>query len=98
MWGRNPPSLETKVRASLPHGDNIDTPQTSGVLVQMLQSPHPDVRNAAAWALGQVGNRQALSALDHIARYDDGRTRGNNSVSKAAQDAIHKIRQRYGST
>ncbi len=56
----------------------------------------PDVRYVAAESLGDIGDRSTFSVLDHASKYDTGVDYEGFAVSRAAQEALDRIRQRLG--
>lgn len=83
----NDPSPRTRAEAILRLGRARDRRAVS-VLVRSLQDDnHPEVRDAAARALGLIGSPQALAALQHAAGADDDR-----DVRRSASFAAEVIR------
>lgn len=69
-------------------GDKRLTPK----LIELLGHDDSDIRRFAAYALGQIGDIQALSELEHIAETDpDQYENGVFGVREAAQRAIEQI-------
>ncbi|MFZ1126788.1 HEAT repeat domain-containing protein [Methanoregula sp.] len=59
--------------------------QATGTLVSLLDRA-PVVRDAAIWALGEIGNRNAATPLMKLLHHPD------SAVNRAAEDALKKIR------
>ncbi len=51
---------------------------------QILKDPNADVRATAAWALGEIGGKEALVALSGLTKDE------NNFVRISAEKALHK--------
>jgi HEAT repeat protein len=69
-------------------GDSESVP----ALVAHLRDRSPEVRLFCAFALGELREPRALSALRRVARTDNGRVRTYGTVGKAALSAIELIR------
>jgi HEAT repeat protein len=61
------------------------------ILLKALKGPSKEVRFWCAFALGQMGDADALPALKELAAKDHRVVRGWWAVSKEAADAIHTI-------
>jgi HEAT repeat protein len=57
----------------------------------LLNDPEADVRLMAAYALSEVGDGSALSALRQAAELDDGTDREGRRVRDAAAEAIERV-------
>ncbi len=65
------------------------------MLVQvLLNDPDADVRLAAAYALGEVGDGSVLPTLLHTVQWDDGTDYEGRRVRDGATEAIESIRAR----
>jgi HEAT repeat protein len=65
-------------------------------LMEVLQNDRDaDVRFLAAFALGKIGDRRAIPALEWARRHDDGMDFDGHPVRNAAEDAINEILARY---
>jgi HEAT repeat protein len=74
------------------HGDE----EAVAPLVSVLcADPEADVRLTAAFALGKIGDPQALSALQWVQQYDDGTDFEGRRVSDAAAQAITEIHAQH---
>jgi len=67
--------------------------QTHSVLLRNLKDPSKEVRFWCAFALGQIGEKKALPALQWLAENDHRIVKGWWAVSKEARDAIRTIQK-----
>ena len=68
--------------------------QATVLLLATLNDPSPQVRSAAASALGKIGDEKVTPVLQRIQQNDTGYV-GANKVSSAATRAIEQIQKRY---
>lgn len=65
-------------------------------LMEVLQNDRDaDARFLAAFALGKIGDRRAIPALEWARQHDDGIDFDGHRVRNAAEDAISEILARY---
>jgi HEAT repeat protein len=67
-----------------------------GALLDSLKDPAVEVRFWSAFALGELGVKQAVPALKQLAASDESVLQGWWSVSKEASDAIRQIQDLAG--
>ncbi len=67
--------------------------ETHSVLLRNLQGPSKEIRFWCAYALGEIGEKKALSTLKWLAEKDHRVVKGWWAVSKEAQDAIRAIKK-----
>lgn len=71
-----------------------DSRATSALVNALKCDSQPDVRFLAACALGRVGDRSAIPAINRVIENDDGKDREGRSVRTAAAVALEGIRCR----
>lgn len=72
----------------------IDDPIAADKLLTALRHSNAKVRWVAAYAIGEIGDNRALSALEQMAKSDNGKTTNDGPVSIAARIALEKIQWR----
>ena len=74
-------------------------PRATIPLMEVLRKEkNPDIRVAAADALGKIGNTQAISALTDAIKNDKGKDFEGRTVATMARGAIAAIKERMKST
>jgi HEAT repeat protein len=63
-------------------------------LVPILHDPEPDVRHIAAFALGKIGDENALPALEWVVANDKGTDYEGRPIHVMASEAIQAIKER----
>lgn len=63
-------------------------------LLEEFEDPSPEVRFWSVFAVGQMGNREAIPALTKISQEDKATLPGWWSIAKEAKAAIRQIRKR----
>jgi hypothetical protein len=78
------PSAALRYEAARASGE-MGLKQAVTPLIQMLTDPDAEVQGMAVWALGQIGGRQARTALEYCASSD------NEALCEAASAALDEI-------
>ena len=71
---------------------NLRAPSAFGTLIDTLRDDDTQVRFWSAYALGEIGDARAASALKEIAERDQGRVEGLGTVQEEAREALSMLR------
>jgi HEAT repeat protein len=71
---------------------NLRARSAFGVLINGLRDDNAEVRFWSAYALGQLGDSRAASALKEVAEHDRGHVEGLGSVREEASEALSMLR------
>ena len=74
----------------------IQSPRSMGVLLKNLTDKNPGVKYWCTFALGQIGDAEALTALNELAEHVGDQLYENNSLRTEALVAIAEINRRSG--
>lgn len=88
-------SEDPKVRGGVAEAlADLRDPRAVPVLISALADESAEVRFWAAFALGELGDPQALSELERLAASDDSVLPGRGPISQEAEAAIRRIHEK----